>query len=36
MPPRKNITVMEMMYRMAMRLWSLVNSQDFQPYSAFK
>ena len=27
-PPRKNISVTVTRYRMAMRLWSLVSSQD--------
>jgi hypothetical protein len=30
-PPSANMTVMEAMYRSAMRLWSVVSSHDFTP-----
>ena len=30
-PPTKNIPVIEIRYRIAIRLWSFVNSHDFRP-----
>jgi hypothetical protein len=30
-PPRKNMSVTEARYRMAIRLWSVVSSHDFTP-----
>jgi hypothetical protein len=31
MPPSRNITVMEIRYRMPMRLWSVVRSHERMP-----
>jgi hypothetical protein len=35
-PPRKKKKVIEIRYRIAIRLWSPVSSQLFRPYSLFR